>query len=116
VENGRSVISMGPLFYFTVGENSIGDEIIAGENSFEFTLDFSRMKKMGVKEKVTPKEIRFISNGGETVAVIESTCASTTLNLKEKSWYNAELWGSIDEKENCLIALTAPIYTKGETI
>ena len=116
VEKGRSVISMGPLFYFTADGKNIGDEVTAGESDIEFTLDFSRMKEMGVPERVTPKEIRFISRGGETVSVIQPAQSLTKINLKDNTWYNAELWGSIDEKENCLIALTAPVYTKGETV
>ena len=57
---------------------------------------------------------RLISYGGETVAVIDPTLSRTDISLKANTWYNAELWGNIDDKENCLIALTAPIYTKGE--
>ena len=116
VETGRSVISMGPLFYFTVDGKNIGDEVTAGESEIEFTVDFSRMEKMGVSEAVTPKEIRFISFGGETVSVIPLAQSRTSIRLKENNWYNAELWGSIDSEENCLIALTAPVYTKGETV
>lgn len=116
VRDGRTVISMGPLFYFEADGNGIGDEINGGEYTVEFTLDFSRMKKMGVPEKVTPKEIKLISNGGEAVLSLDPAIPRTKIKLKEDSWYSAEVWGSIDEKEDCLIALTAPLYTKGETI
>ncbi len=113
VKEGRSVISMGPLFSFNIGEKTIGDEVPAGEYEIEFTLDFERMKEMKVPEKVTPETIRIITKGGEIAKEISASCPRTAVTLKENSWYNAELWGSIDEKENCLIALTAPIYTKG---
>ena len=116
VKDGRSVISMGPLFYFNIGDKTMGDEVTAGEQTIEFTLDFSRMKEMGVTEKVVPQEIRLISKGGETVRVLDPTQTRTDIRLCENTWYNAELWGRIDEKENCLIALTAPVYTKGETL
>ncbi len=113
VKDGRSVISMGPLFYFTMGEKTIGDEVAAREHEIEFNLSFSRMENMGVPEKVKPETIRIITRGGKTAKEISASCPRTTITLKENSWYNAELWGSIDGKENCLIALTAPIYTKG---
>jgi hypothetical protein len=105
---------MGPLFYFTVGDKTMGDEVSAGEQTLEFTLSFERMEKMGVPERVVPQKIKLISNGGNEVAVLEPACPRTEIVLKENTWLNAELWGSIDEKENCLIALTAPVYVKGE--
>ena len=72
------------------------------------------MEKMGVPEKVTPEKIKLVSKGGEEVLVLEPTQMRTKIKLEENSWYSAEVWGSIDEKEDCLIALTAPLYTKGE--
>lgn len=116
VLNGRSVISMGPLFYFSVGESNVGDEITAGEYDLSFTIDFSRMINMGVSEKVQPEKINIVSKGGKVIKSLSPSSLRTQLELEESSWYNAELWGSIDGKENCLIAMTAPIYTKGETI
>lgn len=110
VKEGRTVISMGPLFYFTIGEKTVGDEVSAGEQEIEFTLNFERMKEMGVSEKVTPKTIKLVSNGGKTLKEIDPTCLHTKITLKESSWFNAELWGSIDGKEDCLIALTAAAY------
>ena len=79
-----------------------------------FSLDFNRMEKMGVPEKVEPEKIKLISKGGEEVKIIDPTCTRTEISLKENTWYNAELWGKIDGDENCLIALTAPVYVKGE--
>lgn len=116
VKNGKSVISMGPLFYFNVGDNSIGDEVASGEKNFAFTIDFQRMKKMGAIEKVIPEKIKIVSKGGAVLRELSANCLDIKLNLEENTWYNAELWGRIDEKENCLIALTAPIYTKGEKL
>lgn len=116
VKNGRSVISMGPLFYFTIGEYTVGDEISKGEYDIAFTTDFNRMKAMGAKEKVIPKKIKIVSKGGNVVKEISASCLKDKISLEENTWYSAELWGSIDEKEDCLIALTAPIYTKGEKI
>ena len=110
VGEGRSVISMGPLFYFGLGEKTIGDGVEAGEYEIEFTLSFSRMEKMGVPEKVKPQWIKIITNSGAVAQTLDATATRTKINFEENSWYNAELWGSIDGKENCLIALTAPIY------
>ena len=114
VKCGRSVISMGPLFYFTIDDKTMGDEVMAGECTLEFTLDFNRMEKMGVPEKVVPEKIKLISNGGEEVKIIDPACPRTEISLKENIWLNAELWGKIDDDKNCLIALTAPVYVKGE--
>ncbi len=114
IKDGRTVISMGPLFSFNIGESTLGDEVRAGECTLEFTLDFSRMEKMGVNEKVKPETIRIITNGGETAKEVSASCPRTTITVKENSWYNAELWGSIDGKEDCLIALTAPVYVNYE--
>ena len=114
VKCGRSVISMGPLFYFTIGDKTMGDEVTAGEQTLEFTLDFKRMAKMGVPEKVAPEKIKIISVGGQEVKTLDPTCLRTEITLKENTWYNAELRGKIDNDENCLIALTAPVYVKGE--
>ncbi len=116
VKKGRSAVSMGPLFYFTVGDKTVGDELTAGEYDFDFTIDFSRMKKMAVKEEVTPEKIRLITKGGATAKEIDGAQARTRLTLEEASWYNAELWGKIDGKENCLIAFTAPIYIRGDIL
>lgn len=116
VKNGRSVISMGPLFYFTVDDKTIGDEIAKGEYEAEVFIDFSRMKSMGVKEKVTPKIIKVVTNGGRVLKEISPNRQKEKIILEENSWYNMELWGDIDEKSDCLIALTAPIYTKGEKV
>lgn len=109
VKDGRSVISMGPLFYFNIGEKTVGDKIKAGEYEIEFTLSFERMKEMGVTEKVIPKEIRLITTGGEVALSLDASSTRAKINLSDL-WYNAELWGNIDGKENCLIALTAPVY------
>ena len=67
---------------------------------------------MGVPEKVVPEKVKLISNGGQEVKTLEPTCPRTEINLKENTWLNAELWGRIDSDENCLIALTAPVYVK----
>lgn len=114
VNEGRTVISMGPLFSFNIGESTLGDEIEAGEHEIEFTLSFERMEKMKVPEKVKPEVIRIITKGGERVKEVSPACRRTAITLKANSWYNAELWGTIDGKRDCLIALTAPLYTKGE--
>lgn len=116
VKCGKSVISMGPLFYFNIGESTIGDEILPGEKEIEFTIDFTRMKSMGVNEKVTPKIIKLVTNGGRVLKEIKADRNKEKIIIEKNKWYNAELWGSIDEKNDCLIALTAPIYAKGENL
>lgn len=114
IKKGRTVVSAGPLFTFVTDEGStIGDEIPDGECSFNFSIDFSRHNKMEPERKITPEKIVITSKKGEREYPVADKIRIT---LENDSWYSAELWGSIDEKQNMLLAVTAPIYTtkKGE--
>ena len=110
IENGRTVLSAGPFFCFeTENGKTSGDTVESGEHTFTFTLDFSRHERIDSERKILPEKILIVSNDGETEYPVSG---EITLELKDNSWYSAELWGSTDEKKNMLLALAAPIYTK----
>ncbi len=110
IDNGRTVVSAGPLFYFETAEGETsGDTVEAGNKELRFTLDFSRHERVDSERKIIPEKIVIISPEGECEYPVTD---KITLKLKNNSWYSAELWGSIDEQEDMLLALTAPIYTK----
>ncbi|MEE1321861.1 MAG: CehA/McbA family metallohydrolase [Acutalibacteraceae bacterium] len=110
IEKGRTVVSAGPLFYFkTQDGETIGDSIEAGNKSLSFVTDFSRHERVDAERKITPDKIVIVSSEGEKEYPFTD---ELTLTLKSSQWYSAELWGSIDGKQDMLLALTAPIYTK----
>lgn len=110
IEKGRTVVSAGPLFYFTTenGE-TVGDTVGSGEHAFHFIYDDERHKRVDGERKIVPEKIVICSNKGETEF---DFAGDISLALEKNSWYSAEIWGSIDGKDNMLLALTAPIYTK----
>ena len=110
IEKGRTVISAGPLFTFCTDEGKTsGDEIESGECIFNFVVDFTRHNKLEPDRKIVPEKIVIASNKGEREYPVAD---KITITLEKNSWYSAELWGSVDGKENMLLALTSPIYTK----
>lgn len=112
IEKGRTCVSVGPLFYFETSDGkTLGDIAKDGKTSIKFTVSLSRFDKMTLDYSVTPKVIRFIGKGGEEIFRISADTKETEVILENGVAYNAELWGNIDEKEDCLLAFTAPIYT-----
>lgn len=110
IEKGRTVVSAGPLFFFETDKGeTVGDTVKSGETVFYFTVNAERHQRVDSGRKITPKKIIIASNDGEKDYPFTD---AISLNLKSNSWYSAELWGSVDEKEDMLLALTAPIYTK----
>ncbi len=110
IENGRTVVSAGPLFYLeTEKGETIGDTVEAGNRALYFTADYSRHKRVDGERKIVPEKIIIVSPDGESEYPFTS---EISLTLKSNSWYSAELWGSIDGENDMLLALTAPIYTK----
>ncbi len=110
IEKGRTVVSAGPLFYFeTENGETVGDTVEAGNRVLYFTADFSRHERVDGERKIVPEKIVIVSPDGEAEY---SFTSEISLTLKSNSWYSAELWGSIDEEKEMLLALTAPIYTK----
>lgn len=114
VKNGRSVISLGVLFFFYDEKgNTIGDTIEKGEHTLSFRIDMSRFEKMKTADKMVPRSIRLISQGGEIIKEVSADTESVKINMKENSRLSAELYGKFNDDENCLLALTAPVYTGG---
>lgn len=110
INGGRTVVSAGPLFYFeTEGGETMGDTVAAGEHTFCFSCDISRHERLESEREVIPEKILIVSAEGEREYPF---CDRIKIDLKENSWYSAELWGRTDGKEDMLLCLTAPIYTK----
>lgn len=111
---GRAVVSAGPLFYFeTETGATVGDTVQAGENVFCIHMDTERADTVPQANRYTPKTVRIFSNGGKKIAELpfEGGEIQLTLLLESAHWYRAELWGEINGKPDCQLAVTAPIYT-----
>lgn len=115
IKKGRTVVSTKAEFHFEVETDGksfkIGDEVPCGEADFIFTLRDGKKCEEGYKPVY--EKIRLITNGGECVAEISPDKKELTAELKSGRWYRAELWGSLDGKEE-VFAITSPIYVKGD--
>ena len=112
IEQGRTVVSVGPLFFFETSDGkTLGDVAQEGKATIKFTVSLDRFDKMKLDYSVSPKIIRFVGKGGEELFRTSADTKEIELTLEKGVAYNAELWGNIDEKEDCLLAFTAPIYT-----
>lgn len=115
IRDGRTVVSAGPLFYFeTEAGETVGDIVQAGESVFCIHMDTERADTVPQANRYTPKTVRIFSNGGKKIAELpfEGGEIQLTLLLESAHWYRAELWGEIDGKPDCQLAVTAPIYTE----
>lgn len=115
IKRGRTVISAGPLFVFETSDGkTIGDTVEAGEHSVCFSADYRRSDLLNKDTPIKCKEIRIVSNNekiAERISVDEHFKDKTAnLTFFADSWYSAELWGSICDKENELIAVTAAVF------
>lgn len=111
IETGRTSVSAGPLFYFStdMGE-TVGDEIEEGERKFEFTVDFERFISMNPDYEVVPEKVVIFT---DNLKKVEECGPDEKMKLRlQKGYYTAELYGRVGDKENELIAFTAPIYVK----
>ena len=109
IKEGRTTVSNGALLTFETakGETS-GDTLEGGEIILKISIDLSRHKLMEERE-IKPEKIILCSSEGEKEFPIGE---SISFIAREKEWYSLELWGSFDDKENTLLCLSAPIYTK----
>lgn len=112
IRMGRTSVSAGPLFYFTTNKGeTVGDEIEKGERTLEFTIDFERFSSMNLDYKVKPEKVVLLTKNMKTAA--EFGCEEKCIKLSlESGYYTAELYGKVGDKDNELIAFTAPIYVK----
>lgn len=111
IEKGRTSVSAGPLFFFETDKGeTVGDEIPEGERTFIFTIDTDRFDSMNCDYGVVPERI-VMYTGNLKIAAECGIKEKITLETK-KGYYTAELYGRVGDKENELIAFTAPIYVK----
>ncbi len=113
LNEGRTVITTGPFFTFETSDGfTVGDEMPAGENILEITLDTERQKRVAQGQHFTFKEIRLVSKGGGTVKAIAATERELAFCFEKGQWYSLELWGDIDEKTDTLLAFTGAMYVQ----
>ena len=82
-----------------------------GKAEFNFIADYNARKNNAVNKSIEYKTIKLVTNGGAVVCEISKDTSAAEIEIKEKQWYRAELWGRIDGREQPL-AITSPIYTK----
>ncbi len=108
---GRTVVSVGPLFCFeTQTGQTLGDTLDEGIHTFIFTVDNKRMSEMQLDYEALPEKIKLIGKGGKEIFSISADEHIKQVFLSKGEAVSAELWGSIDGKKDCLLALTAAIY------
>lgn len=115
IRNGRTVVSAGPLFYFeTETGATVGDTVAAGDTELIIHTNTDRADTVPQANGYNPKTVRIFTNGGEMLSEIpiDGGDLRISLPLEAAHWYRAELWGEIDGKPDCQIAVTAPIYTE----
>ena len=112
---GRTVVSSGAKFFFTVDkggtEYQIGDELTKGTAVFKIYTDTYARREFAAQKDIVYKEVRIITNGGKCAANASLTDSAVTINLSSNSWYRAELWGTFAGKET-MLAVTSTIYVK----
>lgn len=100
IKNGQTVLSIGPLFVFQIKNGKA-----------EFMTDFTRFNKINKEMKIEPKKIRLLTNGKkEILSVAYKEKVTTETDFQKGNYYIAELYGTVNGKENCLISLTSPVY------
>ncbi|MDD6012403.1 MAG: CehA/McbA family metallohydrolase [Oscillospiraceae bacterium] len=111
LRRGRTVVSAGPLFTFTFGDGkTVGDSLPPGENRLKIIYDTARTDRMSLDYQIEPQWIRIITSGSETAAELPFGAGEAVITAEKGKWYSLELWGKIDEKSDCLIAVTGAVY------
>ena len=114
VRSGHTVVSAGPHFVYTTDDGqSPGDTVRAGRRTFSFALSFDRSDRLNAETIVCEKLI-VRTNGGRAALEMpleqRPTAWEAQLLLEAGQWYAAELWGSIGEKKEQLIAAAAAVF------
>lgn len=113
IKKGKSQLSLGIVMDIkTEKGETVGDEIKDGERQFTVTLNKERALLFSEEYILTPEKIKVISKKGKTVYEGNAEKKGFSLSIEKDSYYIFELWGKIDRKENQLLALTAPVYSK----
>lgn len=114
IKSGRTVVSVGAEFSFTALQNgrvyNIGDTVSAENTIFSFNADFYARQNLSKNKSIEYQTIKIVTNGRKVVCTIPKEQKKAEIKLSKNSWYRAELWGTIDGKEQSL-AITSPIYT-----
>lgn len=115
IKQGRMIVSVGAKFAFTVSQGekvyNIGDTLQSGTAKFNFITELSAREKYTQANEIKYDSIRIVTNGGNILLEISADKAVAEIELKKNCWYRAELWGTIDGKQQSL-AITSPIYIK----
>ena len=110
IKEGRTTVSNGAFMSFETAEGKTsGDTVESGEITLKIKIDLSRHSAMEKERDITPEKILLCSSKGEREYPIGDTL---TFTAESGEWYSVELWGSTDGRENTLLCLSAPIYTK----
>lgn len=112
LEKGRTQISLSPVLevYTDKGE-SIGDTVQGGERNFTVKINLERAEKFREEYTLQCESLKVITKDGKAVYEGSAEKENISLCLDENSFYVFEMWGKVNEKENQLLAMTAPVYT-----
>ncbi len=112
IEKGRTQISLAPLLEISTDKGeTTGDTVESGEISFNITVSNERAELFSDEYSLMPETVRVITKKGKVVYEGEADKKEIRITTEKDSFYIFELWGRIDDKENQLLTLTAPVYT-----
>lgn len=110
VEEGRTLVTNGIFMSFNdKNGKTAGDTFEAGETVLRISTDLSRHRELEPEREIRAEKFVLCSSEGEREYPFGDTL---TFTAKENEWYSLELWGSTDGRENTLLCLAAPFYTK----
>lgn len=112
IEKGRTQISLALLLEIrTDSGETIGGTIKSGETAFSVSVNTERAEQFSNEYTLTPETLKVITKKGEVVYEGSVDNKKIHITTEKDSFYVFELWGRVNEKENQLLVLTAPVYT-----
>lgn len=117
---GRTVVSMGPLFIMKAKQNNteyeIGSTLPCGKTRFAFNVNLQARKSHWEKFGIRTESVHLITKGGKSIgeAILNNNTACIEI-IAEEGWYRGELWGSA-MGQSCCLAMTSPFYCKSDVI
>ena len=115
IRSGKTVATSGAKLFFEISQNkkrfSLGETAEAGKAEIGIFCDIYARNDYAYFDDIRYSEIRIVSNGNTCIYKAGLKENKISLTLNPKSWYRAELWGTLGGKEMPL-AVTSPIYTK----
>lgn len=110
VAEGKTLVTNGIFMSFTDSDGKTsGDTLEAGHTVLKINTDLSRHGELEPEREIIPEKFILCSGEGEKEYPFSDTL---TFTAKRNEWYSLELWGSTDGRENTLLCLAAPFYTK----